>query len=422
MRWVKGATTVTRGDDGARREDDEGLDAGVGADRARRWPRRSPTTASSPTSTSSRTRVRTDPGTALDDAVDPSSTVPGRSEHLGRELDVGVDVGVARAPHRDAALHPAFIDPPTQDRLGRGQLARSLTPAASAGIVRRATRCGDVTRHRARPRPGRSGSTRSARCDDPRDAAPARAGSARTTMIDVLTSWIARSSALASRSSTMRAIEPFFGVERCARSPYGSSTSAVRTVSAAWLSRCAASSRATVLGRSSGVSPGRIRTSPSLSPISSLTRWAAPPMTAWPVPNCSALFDEGQRDVRVGALAQRTSRPRSRRGPPRRPWRARPLRPRRRGRRAPSVVRRGGAGAWASTSASASPRPRPGRRHRLDGSPHSSLAAVFYDAVRERDPVRRVLALRREPARMGPRRAGPARAPLLRRRSTGFAS
>jgi len=46
-----------------------------------------------------------------------------------------------------------------------------------------------------------------------------------------------------------------------------------------------------VLGRSSGVSPARIKTSPSLAPSSSSMVGSATE-TAWPVAELFALFDE----------------------------------------------------------------------------------------------------------------------------------
>ena len=79
-------------------------------------------------------RVRTDARAALDDAVTLQDRT-GQERDLGRQLDVGVDVGIGRTPHDDPAVEPAFVDPSAQHRLGAGQLHEVVDAGRFAGVL-----------------------------------------------------------------------------------------------------------------------------------------------------------------------------------------------------------------------------------------------------------------------------------------------
>ncbi len=92
------------------------------------------TWANSPTITSLRYGVRSDPRATLDHAV----TLQDRARQqrdLGRQFDVGVDVGVERAPDHDAAVQPLLVDPSAQHRLGAGQLHQVIDAGRFGGVL-----------------------------------------------------------------------------------------------------------------------------------------------------------------------------------------------------------------------------------------------------------------------------------------------
>jgi hypothetical protein len=73
-------------------------------------------------------------GSARDDAVALQDRAR-QQRHLGGHLNVGVNVGLARVPHRDASRHPLVVDARAQDPLSLGQLAPVVDPECLAGVV-----------------------------------------------------------------------------------------------------------------------------------------------------------------------------------------------------------------------------------------------------------------------------------------------
>ena len=72
-------------------------------------------------------RVRADLGAVLDHAVTLQHAA-GQQGDFGGKLDVRVDVGVQRIPHRDPALHPAIVDPRSQHRFRGRELQPVVHP------------------------------------------------------------------------------------------------------------------------------------------------------------------------------------------------------------------------------------------------------------------------------------------------------
>jgi len=59
----------------------------------------------------------------------------GQERYLGREFDVGVDVGVRGTPHRHPPGQPLVVDSLTHHGLGAGQLAPVVDVGAFRGVI-----------------------------------------------------------------------------------------------------------------------------------------------------------------------------------------------------------------------------------------------------------------------------------------------
>ena len=174
--------------------------------------------------------------------------------------------------------------------------ARSLQPNASVASGARCPTTGSPAATSRASTSVRYSSPWSLRVDS--FPSNSRSADASNAYAPALISRIARSSADASRSSTIARSRP--SSPRTIRpSPRGSGTSAVSTLAAAPARSCSSTSWRSVSARTSGMSPFSTTTVPATSPSSSIAM-----RTACPVPRCSAC-----RAVRAaGATSARCSR------------------------------------------------------------------------------------------------------------------